>query len=168
MLWLQMLQRLLHLSSLAGEHGAEAGAVIEKDEARSRKTDDHIGLLVAVHINEAQGGWHKIIIGTVELWPTENARVGRISPWYLDNFDMPVQVKCDKMAWKAVLLVMPHPGIHLEGSRATIAQIITEDSQPAKDGAEHGPENEHGYHAQAQVDERMRLAQGPFPDRPGE
>jgi len=81
-LYLQAVQCkiVLHRLLLLGHRRAEAAPIVDENETRTLKVDDHVGLVIAIHIDKAQGHGDEGIAGAVEL----GTEVDNI---YMENID---------------------------------------------------------------------------------
>src|SRR5437016_14046030 len=86
--------------------------------------------------------------------------VGSITTGYLNDFDVTMQIDCNKMTWYTALLVVAHPCIRLEGAGTTIVEVIQRRSKPAECEAEYCPEREADQHADCEEAQRMGMLQG--------
>ena len=53
---------------------------------------NHVGKMVAIHIDETQRHRDQVIIAAIELRPDVDARFGSVSSGKLNHFDTPIQI----------------------------------------------------------------------------
>ena len=79
LLLLVVLQKLFHGVTLFGTEGTKSTLVVDEYDLRILKVDNHIGHMIAVHIDEAEGYWYKVGIVSIELGTDINAGVSSIT-----------------------------------------------------------------------------------------
>src|SRR6266567_2452779 len=85
-------QVLLHGLQLAGSRRAKSPLRVDVHDLRLLKMDDHIRLMVALHIDETQRDRDQVIAIAIELRADEDTGFGSVSTRELDHFDTPIQV----------------------------------------------------------------------------
>src|SRR5262249_28285696 len=88
----QPLQEVLNPFALIGAHWTKSALVVDEDDMRPLKGDDHVGLLVAIDIEEAHGHRNKICVRAVELRADVDAGVAGVPTWQFNDLNTPVQV----------------------------------------------------------------------------
>jgi hypothetical protein len=142
---------LLDGRKLIGTRRAETPPVVDVDDLGILEVNHQIRSVIASDIDKAQRHWHQVRVCTIELRPDEDTRFGGVTPWELDDLDVPMQVERDKMAWIARRVVMTDNGIGLKRSGASIVQIVPRGIPPADRHGHQCPQREHNYHPHTQV-----------------
>ncbi len=86
---------------------------------RILEQDEHIGMMSACRIDEAQRHWDQIRSWSID--PESNIHFGMsgITTWQFNNFNLSTHIECDEMAGYAARF-MPHKCVHLEGAWPSI------------------------------------------------
>jgi hypothetical protein len=71
--------------------------IIDEHDLRSLKSDDHIGFMIAVDIEEAEGHCDEVSVCSVELGADVDTGVAGVTAWQFDDLDPPMQVDSQKM-----------------------------------------------------------------------
>jgi hypothetical protein len=110
---------------------AKASLVIDKDELRVLKMDNHVWSMSVIDINKTQRHRDQIGIGPIQLRAEVDAGLRAIATGELDHLDTTMQVERNKMTGCAPCLIMPDEGVYLEGAWATILEIVQGRAPPA-------------------------------------
>src|SRR6266567_4802891 len=92
-----VLQKLLHGVALLGTEWTKSPLVVDEDDVSALEVDNHIGLLVAVDIDEAEGHRDEVGVSSVELGADVDTGVAGVATWQFDDFNPPVEVNGQKM-----------------------------------------------------------------------
>src|SRR5215472_7766047 len=101
-----MLQKLLHEAALLWPEWAKSPLIVDEHDARFLKSDDHVGPMIAVDIDEAEGHRNKVGIVSIELGTDVDTSVSSITTSQFDDFDAPMEVNDNEMAGIAWCFVM--------------------------------------------------------------
>src|SRR5262252_2164648 len=94
------------------------------------KGNNHVELMIAVDINEAQGDRDQVGIRAVELGADVDAGVAGVTAWQLDDLNPPVEIDGQKMTRHTRCFVMPNIGIDLKRAWPSKPQIIQRGREP--------------------------------------
>jgi len=104
--------------------------VIDKDELRVLKMDNHVRSMIAIDINKIKRHRDQIGIGPIQLRAEVDVSLRAIATGKLDHLDTTIQVERNKMTGCAPRLIMPDGGVYLEGAWATILEIVPGGASP--------------------------------------
>lgn len=93
----QPLQEALHPFSLLGQKWAKSALIIDEYDLGSLEVDNHIGLMIAVNIDEAEGHRNEVGVRTVELRADVDTSVAGITAGQFDDLNTPMEVDRQKM-----------------------------------------------------------------------
>src|SRR5436309_15733820 len=97
MLRSRMLQKLLDLVTLFRAQRTEATMVVDEDHLCALEVDNHIRLMIPVHITERECDRYQIAVRSKQLWAHVDACMRCITAGHLDNFNMTMQIDSNKM-----------------------------------------------------------------------
>src|SRR5260221_3755743 len=71
---------------------AKSPVFIDIDQARILKMQNHIWVMIAIHVHETQRDRDQIIAVAIELWSDVDTGFGSISTWKFDHLYTPVEI----------------------------------------------------------------------------
>src|SRR6266699_4806192 len=92
-----VLQKLLHGVTLFRAEWAKSPLVVDEDDVSALEVDNHIGLLVAVDIDEAEGHRDEVGVSSVELGADVDTGVAGVTAGQFDDFNTSMEVDGQKM-----------------------------------------------------------------------
>ncbi len=95
------LQEALHPFSFLRTEWTKPALVVDEHDSRSLEVDHHVGLVIAVDIDEAEGHRDEVGVSPVELGTDVDAGVAGVATRQFDDFNAPVQVDGQKMTGHA-------------------------------------------------------------------
>jgi len=87
-----VLQEAFNTIPLLGQNWTKFALVVDEDDLCSLKIDNHIGLLVAVDIDEAESHRDQVDARAVELGANIDTSMTYVTARQFDNFNAPMQV----------------------------------------------------------------------------
>src|SRR6266852_6762244 len=119
-----LLQVVLNGLQLAGVCRAKSSLHVDVHEPRLLEMDNHIWLMVALHIDETQGDGDQVIAATIELGADVDTCFRGVPARKLDYFDTPFEVHSNKVAGISRRVVLPHHRIDLEGAGSSVVNMV--------------------------------------------
>lgn len=95
---------------------AKPSILIDIHDTRFFEMNNHIRLMVAIHIDKAERHRYQIRSRTIQLRPEVDTRLRAIAPWQFDDLDATMEIDDDKMTGRARRFVVAHIDIDLEGA----------------------------------------------------
>lgn len=98
--------------------------IVEIDNGLAVEMEQHIRLAVVVDILKADRHWRKLRIRGKDSRPNIHLLVFRIAALNLDDLNLAVEIKRNKVRWMKGTVVMPDNRITLIGSRHPVVEVI--------------------------------------------